>query len=345
MRSMESKNTVTLVVPVYGVESCLRRCLDSLLAQRRLPDEIILVDDGSPDASGAICDEYASRSPLVKVIHKENGGLSSARLAGFRAARGELIAFVDSDDYVSPDYVEGLAAPFADEGVELTMCSYATVSGGRTDCASLPYASDSISRADIPDSYILPLMGSVPAEGALNIPAFAWIRMYRRALLEEGDFVSEREYFTEDVILNILYARRIRGKIALIDRPLYFYCVNPGSLTLRYRENAFAMLHACYRLCASLTENIGGSPAERRRRLEASLTAAVTYSIYSLGKLRDYRRFRRELRRIIAVPEVAALFADGAYPRKATWHRIIYHSCRLRLFPLLYLLLKTRKTL
>ena len=93
---------VSVIVPVYKVEPFLRRCVDSLLSQTYQNLEIILVDDGSPDRCGQICDEYAAQDARVKVIHKENGGVSSARNAGIEAAAGEYVTFVDSDDWVEP---------------------------------------------------------------------------------------------------------------------------------------------------------------------------------------------------------------------------------------------------
>ena len=339
------KNTVSVVVPVYNVEKYLRRCLDSLLAQDLRPFEIILVDDGSEDSSGAICDEYAEAYEYIKVIHKPNGGLSSARLAGWKQAQGNLVVFPDSDDYVSKSYLCSLAAPFEDRNVELSVCGYATDNSGDIVPSTLPYDSGFIDGKYIINDYLLTSMGTVWEEGVRNIPGFVWIRMYRTDLLKESDFVSEREYFTEDIILNILYASRIQGRIAVVNEPQYRYCVNPGSLTLKYRENAFSMLYACWRLCSLLTENLAADAAERRKRLDANLTVAVTYSVYNIGKIKEYGRFRRELRQILSTPEVVALFAGGRYPRKATWHKIIYYTCRFRLFPLLYLLLKTRKTL
>ena len=91
---------LSVIVPVYNVAAYLPRCVDSLLEQNGVELEILLVDDGSTDASGSICDGYAARDSRVKVIHKENGGLSSARNAGLDAAEGEYLTFVDSDDYL-----------------------------------------------------------------------------------------------------------------------------------------------------------------------------------------------------------------------------------------------------
>ena len=102
------KKLVSIIVPIYKVEKYLKQCLDSILNQTYENIEIILVDDGSPDNCGKICDEYASNDKRIRVIHKENGGLSSARNAGLDVATGEYISFIDSDDYVSENFIKRL---------------------------------------------------------------------------------------------------------------------------------------------------------------------------------------------------------------------------------------------
>lgn len=99
---MEAK-TVSVIIPVYNVEQYLARCVDSILCQTYSKLEILLVDDGSPDGSGAICDAYAAKDARVRVIHKPNGGLSSARNAGIDASHGDYLSFIDSDDWIHPD--------------------------------------------------------------------------------------------------------------------------------------------------------------------------------------------------------------------------------------------------
>ena len=100
---------LTFAIPVYNMESLLERCMDTMLSQTCRDFEIILVDDGSTDASPALCDAYAAAHPgLIRVVHKPNGGLSSARNAGIDAARGEFIVFPDPDDWVEPEYVRHL---------------------------------------------------------------------------------------------------------------------------------------------------------------------------------------------------------------------------------------------
>lgn len=120
------KGLLSILVPVFQVEHYLRDCVDSLLRQS-IPCEIWLVDDGSTDNSGAICDDYAMTDERIHVIHKENGGLSSARLAGIQAANGEYLAFVDSDDWVDDDMFECLLRPLLqDPQLDSSMGGYVT---------------------------------------------------------------------------------------------------------------------------------------------------------------------------------------------------------------------------
>lgn len=342
---MGNNLSVTVVVPVYNVEKYLRRCVDSLLAQDYKPLEIILVDDGSPDNSGEICDEYAGKYTNISVIHKPNGGLSSARKAGWNAAKGDTIAFVDSDDYVRPDYIRKLTEPFANRDVQLSICGYATNNNHSSISWHLPYKDSIIENCNIEENYLLPLLGSSSKNNSINIPGFVWIRMYRRHLIEKSDFVSEREYFTEDILMNLLYARRMTGSIAVVNEPLYYYCVNPGSLTLRYREDIFSKLMARYEFCCRIARDLSSNRDTIQERLDGNLASAVTRSVYNIGRIRDYRKFKSELLRIFEEPEVRELFERDVWPKKATWSKIIYVTYRTRSYFLLYKLLKTRKVL
>ena len=115
---------ISIIVPVYNVKDYLQRCVDSLLAQTYTNIEIILVDDGSTDGSGKLCDDLAEREARVKVLHKENGGTASSRNAGFKIASGEYISHVDSDDWVSPEFIEKLHNLAVENDCEISECSY-----------------------------------------------------------------------------------------------------------------------------------------------------------------------------------------------------------------------------
>ncbi|MGF2941895.1 glycosyltransferase family 2 protein [Enterococcus xiangfangensis] len=122
---------ISIIVPVYNVEKYLRKCVDSILAQTFTDFELILVDDGSPDNSGAICDQYAEKDSRIKVIHKENGGLSDARNAGIEVAKGKYLGFIDSDDYIADDMYELLYNNIIKEKADLSICGIYHVYEGK----------------------------------------------------------------------------------------------------------------------------------------------------------------------------------------------------------------------
>lgn len=340
-----NKHSISVIVPVYNVENYLSRCIDSILNQTMTPNEIILVDDGSPDKCPEICDEYAQKYPHITVIHKSNGGLSSARKAGWEQAKGDLITFVDSDDYLHKDYLKNLSTPFfLDENVDLSLCGYSTDNQSNITHFTLPHNSNRIANADIASDYIIPLIGTIPNH-PINIPGFVWIRMYKRDNLLKSDFVSEREYFTEDILMNILYAKRMSGDIAIVNHPLYYYCINPGSLTLKYRDGIFSMLMARYNYCQALVHDLKVDMAEMQKRLNGNLVSAVTRSVYNIGRIRKYKVFRTELKKIYKQPEIIQLFDNNDWPLNGMWSKIIYYSYKHKSDFLLYKLLKLRKTL
>ena len=115
-------STISIIVPVYKVEPYLRKCVDSILAQTYKNLEIILVDDGSPDNCPALCAQYAKEDPRVRVIHKENGGVSTARNAGLDAATGEYVTFVDSDDWIDPDMYVSMMTRIREYGCDAVLC-------------------------------------------------------------------------------------------------------------------------------------------------------------------------------------------------------------------------------
>ncbi len=124
MGKADKKPLISVIVPVYKVEQYLHECVDSILAQTYTNLEIILVDDGSPDNCPAICDEYAAKDPRVRVIHKQNGGASSARNDGIKHCTGKYVAFIDSDDTIAPDWIENLYTAISDRDFVISGLTY-----------------------------------------------------------------------------------------------------------------------------------------------------------------------------------------------------------------------------
>ena len=117
-----TEDLISVIIPVYDVSDYLPRCLDSVLKQTHRNMEILLIDDGSTDSSGEICEAYAKHDSRIHVIHKQNGGLSSARNAGLDSMHGDYYTFIDSDDFVHPDYVSTLLALCMKYGTDISQC-------------------------------------------------------------------------------------------------------------------------------------------------------------------------------------------------------------------------------
>ena len=124
--------TISIIVPVYNAEKYLHRCVDSILAQTFTDFELLLINDGSKDNSGKICDEYAAKDPRVRVFHKENGGVSSARNMGLDNAKGEWVTFVDSDDWLVHNIYEKMLHKLVEENADLCLCDINMYWGGES---------------------------------------------------------------------------------------------------------------------------------------------------------------------------------------------------------------------
>lgn len=203
----EVKPFVSVIIPVYKVEPYLRQCIDSVLAQTYRNLEIILVDDGSPDECPAICDEYAKNDARVRVIHKENGGLSDARNAGIRAATGEWICFVDSDDMVHPQMIELLMCLLvSDRTLKIASCGFERFC--KNEIGPRHYTERNHSVLSLKD-FMLKHCWTV-----------AWGKIYHRTLFENIAYPVGRLHEDEFITYKLVYEA---GKIALMDIPLYFY--------------------------------------------------------------------------------------------------------------------------
>ena len=214
---------ISVIVPVYRVEKYLERCVKSILSQTYKNLEVILVDDGSPDQCPAICDACAEKDARVKVIHQENKGLSGARNAGIDAASGEYLAFVDSDDYVSPHFIEELYQLLQDTGCAIGQCRFSYVKGDglveEGDSAFCIYRGESLMEQ---------LYG--PEEKATCF-VVAWNKLYRAELFKETGIRYPEGRIHEDEATTYRLFHEAK-KLAFLDRALYgYYTENGGSIT------------------------------------------------------------------------------------------------------------------
>lgn len=210
---------ISVIVPIYKVEALLPRCIDSILAQTYKNLEIILVDDGSPDGCGRICDEYARKDPRIRVIHQENAGLAGARNAALEIARGEFFGFVDSDDRIAPDMYETLLRSMEQEDADIAICGrYMEMESGEL-----------IPMFDFPKQKVFDNHEAIRrfllSEG---LDAAAWDKLYRRSLW--GDARYPLRYVSEDVpVTSRLLAKA--NRVVHCGKPLYYYLQRAGSLS------------------------------------------------------------------------------------------------------------------
>lgn len=218
----------SVIIPVYNVEKYLRECVDSVLNQTYTNFEVILVDDGSTDGSPAICDEYAKTDERVKVIHKENGGLVSARKTGIALATGDYVLYVDSDDYIDVNLLEDADKILAETKAEIFCFGYYKVSSDKTEKIA-PWLNAGFYDKEKLCKDIYPnLMRNVNGQ---RIESSSCTKIFKRSLLTPFQLnTNESIYIGEDesVSLPCLYFSK---SIYITDRCYYYYRQNQSSMT------------------------------------------------------------------------------------------------------------------
>ena len=215
---MSTEALISVIVPVYKVEPYLDRCVQSIVNQSYRNMEIILVDDGSTDACPAMCDAWAVKEPRIRVIHKENGGLSEARNAGMAVATGEYISYIDSDDWIAPEMLERLVAAMERDDSDIAACTVEMVWADGTPSRLLTVKKNRVLEGQDADKALL-------EESLLKQPV--WYKLYRRFIAEDLPFPVGK--FHEDVFWSYQAVRRAR-RVSVIDYVGYFYFQRQGSI-------------------------------------------------------------------------------------------------------------------
>lgn len=223
---------ISVIVPVYNVERYLEKCIESICCQTFADLEIILVDDGATDRSGAICDEWSRRDPRIRVIHKENGGLSDARNAGMEVAVGDWYMFVDSDDTITPDTIERLYKAATQHQCEMAVCNMVRI---YDDGATEPFYN--------PASELTVLDGNQRFE-TLKQPS-ACNKLFRAELFRDVRFPKGKFY--EDTFVYHILAHRA-NRIVLTGHDGYYYLSRRESILgqPKYTDRYFDLIEAVY---------------------------------------------------------------------------------------------------
>lgn len=215
---------ISIIIPVYKVEEYLEKCIESVLKQTYTNLQIILVDDGSPDNCGKICDEYAKKDPRIEVIHKVNGGLSDARNVGIAKAKGKYIGFVDSDDYIKEDMYEILINVIKEYDADVSICNLYDVIDGKEYIRNNENGIQEYSRLEILKEVLLDK----------NIQSYAWNKLYKKELFDEIKYPIGKKY--ED-IGTTFYVFEKCNKIVVTSKPEYYYLKRSDSLVNNVTES------------------------------------------------------------------------------------------------------------
>lgn len=252
--------SVSIIIPIYNVEKYIRRCVNSALSQTCLQAEIILVDDGSPDKCPAICNEYAEKYTEIKVVHKENGGLASARNAGLAVAEGKYIFFLDSDDWIEPNTVEELIKIAEEKQVDFVrfrpmhagwpnhqdgdLCDFGTEQGMQEGL----YDKGRIEKEIFPRLIATPQL-------TMGVIVAAWRSLYRRAfLIQNGLLFDENVRYSEDSIFSAKVVWKANSFYYLDGPRYYHYFYNPSSITKSFRKDRW---DSCKNLIACFENTFG----------------------------------------------------------------------------------------
>jgi glycosyltransferase involved in cell wall biosynthesis len=288
---------ISVIVPVYNVEQYIERCVTSILDQTFRDFELILVDDGSPDNCGLICDAFARQDPRIIVIHQENQGLSAARNAGidwvFAHSSSQWLHFVDSDDWIHPQTLERLLNANLSLGTDISVCEFIRTDSDAIDCAP-------ITREPVP-------IGWDELYKNYRIAVYAWGKLYRRSCFQQLRYPPGKIYEDAFLVHRLLYNR----PIALLPEPCYRYRITPGSITRAewtpQRMDHLEAIEAQLRFFETL---------QRKDLLESTLNRYFFWNFYSFIQInKSKRRFAYRCYSLRCIRQLLGIFPYAAKHR------------------------------
>ncbi len=296
---------LTVIVPVYRAEQYIQRCAQSILGQQAVDLELLLVEDGSPDRSGVLCDQIAAQDRRVRVIHRENSGASAARNVGIEAASGTYIQFVDADDTITSDYSAAMLEAVEQNGADLAIAGYTIVQGGVRSCFQAAAEMVISNRAELCRQFDQLYFGML-----VNSPCN---KLYRRELLCAR--FPEDVPMGEDLLFNMAYLQKVE-RVVLLRHGGYLYDKdNEDSATKNFTHNTpERMLQYCRSVLPFLEQNGDGEQEKRifDRIIFHSLCNNLNVAARGSGDL------KKQIKEYVEHPEVREAIQEadiGDFPR------------------------------
>lgn len=243
---MKRKRLISVIVPVYNCEKYLPNCIDSIIGQTYENIEIILIDDGSTDKSGKICDEYATINSKISAIHIKNSGVSNARNVGVRMSKGDYIGFIDADDYIENNMYETLVNNMEKYNADLSMCSYNIVFNNKITFNIQNIDNDILNITNLQTFYNLLLEN--------HYKGFCWNKLYKAEKLKKLTF-DNKIHICEDLLLNVEYAQCCSTFVFDKHRLYNYVQRNNSSIHSKISLKTFSVINAYEKILKILQKN------------------------------------------------------------------------------------------
>ncbi|MFJ8260431.1 glycosyltransferase family 2 protein [Rummeliibacillus sp. NPDC094406] len=319
---------ISIIIPVYNVEKYLNRCITSIINQTFKNIEIILVNDGSKDLSGELCDHIAKSDNRIIVIHKQNGGSSSARNAGLKKARGDYIAFVDSDDWVSLDMYEYLYKIINEHNADIAqVCDYVTAK--KTKIKNKEIKEVLISGKEKLIDYFIEAQFSV------------CVRLFKREVFNGIIFPEGK--INEDIVTNYKLLLN-SSKIAKSNQIMYFYFRNPRSNTnSKVTKKDRDLLNACFELCELTKNDIELERLARTKLARSYFSLLMKGYLFGIDKTLNKKKFEQYCVKKIRSNYFLLMNSNIAINRKILITLSIVHPKLLEILAILYLIVRNKQ--
>lgn len=340
------KSLVSVVIPVYGAEPYLDRCISSVVEQTYRQLEIILVDDASPDRCPQICDEWAARDSRIRVVHKENAGAGMARNTGIELANGQYICFFDSDDWLEPDCIARCCEAAERENADIVCFGNDRVTWDGTVLAQrIPSPPQTVFRGEEVLRRLMPRALSYDPETGENwhLSLGPWSAMYCMEMIQKHNwrFVSEREIMSEDTYSLLKLYAYIQTAV-ILPKVLYHYHVTPDSLSRTYNTQRYeSVKHFCAELEKMCVE-MGFAPYLKNE--VAATYIGFTTACFKLIAASSQSYFQKlaAIKAIIKDPKLQQTLRQGSFSGENPAKKVLRCAMRLNCAPLCYLIVKLR---
>jgi glycosyltransferase involved in cell wall biosynthesis len=332
---------ISVVIPVYNVEKYLQRCVESILNQTFQDFEIILVNDGSKDHSGAICDEYAKKDNRIKVIHKKNARVSAARNDGIKMAKGKYISFIDSDDWIEPDMYQNMIQKAEELYLDIIMCDYKKKSKDYEEKRSQLIRAGYYSKDQIKNELFPCLIMFEHLEYPPTISN--WVCLFNLNFIKTNHLYYDEEiHYDEDSIFGSKVMFNASSFYYLKGHHYYNYFYNPNSTTNTYNENRW---NSFLKINDGLKEYFGKTiEFDFARQIKVNM---LYLTLSALGQIRYSKTVGEErvelIERIMYHPKVKEIFNEFKFPHVSWKTKVIILLIKYKMVRVYDLLIKVNR--